>query len=205
MPDLSSSLADVRRAYRLIWGYQRRIMDLVQIFEDEFPSHEFYAWSPLSFARPTQLTTSPIHKWAWDGLPFYKASFLYALAGSDPNHHRVGEWLFEVTLDADNVDFAPLRGEPDASKFPDAETTASTVKLIAWKCVENGTFNWYHDLWSKGEWPPVDEVSFEQPNYAVKSLSITVELDELPDREAALTLIARFKAATFDQLGLAHT
>ncbi|ODT47746.1 MAG: hypothetical protein BGO80_13820 [Devosia sp. 63-57] len=205
MSDLSSSLTDVRRAYRLIWGYQRRLMDMLQVFEDEFPTHEFYAWSPLSFARPTQLTTSPVHKWAWDALPFYKASFLYTVVGSDPNHHRGGEWLFEVTIDTDDVDFSTFKGEPDAAKFPDAEMTDSTVKLVAWKSTGNGTFNWYHDLWNRGEWPTTDDVAFTQPNYPVQSLSLTVRLDDLPDREAALALVARFKAATSRELGLAHT
>ena len=202
MSDLSSSLIDVRRAYRLIWGYQRRIFDLVQLFEDEFASHEFYAWAPLSFGRPTQLTTSPLRKWAWDGLPFYKASFLYTPANSDPNSHRADDWMFEIAVDTDNVDFSTMRGEPDAAAFPDASTTDTTLRLVAWKCTEEAQFNWYHDLWSRGEWPLTDDFVLSQPEYPVQSLSITVPLGKLADREAALALITRFKQSISLQLGI---
>jgi hypothetical protein len=180
-------------------------MDLVQLVEDEFATHEFYAWSPLSFARPTQLTTTPIRKWAWDGLPFYKASFLYTAAGSDPNHHKAGEWLFEVTLDADSVDFSTIRGEPDAAKFPDASLTATTLKLVAWQCVEDGHFNWFHDLWNKGEWPESDAVAFLQPAFPVRSLSLTVPLEDLGGRDAAVAFVWKFKQAIQTQLNIASS
>lgn len=180
-------------------------MDLVQLFEDDFPSHKFYVWSPLAYGRPAQLSTSPIHKWAWDALPFYKVSFLYITIESDPNHPKLGDWMLELTVDTDDVVFTDYSNEPDASRFPDANSTNSTLRVVAWQCTEDMNFNWYHSIWSKGEWPENNDELFQQPEYPVQSISITVPLDDLPGREEVLALIARFKATLNSKLNIAST
>lgn len=203
MTELKSALVDVRRAYRLLWGYQRRMMDLVQVIADGFDTQEFYAWSPISFARPTQLTTSPLKKWAWDGLPFYKASFLFKPVGGDPHNLKAGDWLLEIFLDSDDVDLDTTHGEPDASKFPDATTTSSQLKLVAWKCTEDVSANWFHDVWAKGSWPETDDEIAQQPNYPeITATSLTVSLDEISDREAVVALMNKFRAKVQSNLGI---
>lgn len=195
MSDLPSSLIDVRRAYRLVWGYQRRVMDLVQLLEDEFQTHEFYAWTPTWHARPTQLRTSPVRKWAWDGLPFYKVSFLYLPVGSDSNVPKKGEWLLEIRIDSDTHSFPGPRGEPDAAEFPDASATDSVLKLVAWECTEDTNGDWFYKLWRKRRLPSQDDVVEVYSDLPIRSLCLTVPLHKLADANAAGEQVANFKQA----------
>ena len=41
--DLRQALIDVRKAYRLIWLYQRRVVDITRIITDSF-GYKFYIW-----------------------------------------------------------------------------------------------------------------------------------------------------------------
>lgn len=202
MTDLKSALVDVRRAYRLLWSYQRRMIDLVQLIGDGFDTHKFYAWASPSFDRQTNLTSTPLKKWAWDGLPFYKVCFLFMPTEASPHNPKAGDWLLEVFLDTDNVDVQQMRGEPDASKFPDATTTASMLKLVAWKCTKDVSANWFRDIWRSSDWPPVDGVPFQVPGKPVVSMSLSVPLEELSNRQSVMNLISTFRAKVQTQLGI---
>lgn len=57
-PNLSTALADVRKAYRLLWSYQKRIFDIVQLIVDEFESMSFYFWRIMHAGRPCNSTTN---------------------------------------------------------------------------------------------------------------------------------------------------
>ncbi len=195
MQDLELALRDVRKAYRLVWAYQRKVMDLVQVISDEFETHDFYAWAPFATARPGQLSTNPMrHKWAWDALPFYKASFLYKGINASNQELKANDWLLEIMLDADDVDFDELgRGEPDAAKFPDAATTKSMLTLMAWKCTEDTSLNWYYGVWEKQEPPENDREVLVSSTPPLAATKMTFDLAQLGDRAAILSAVAEFK------------
>lgn len=57
--ELSGLLANVRDAYRLIWAYQRRCLDTVQVIADQFPELSFYQWSSLLSNHPPSEVRPP--------------------------------------------------------------------------------------------------------------------------------------------------
>ena len=74
--DLPAALTDVRRAYRLVHAYQRRMLDLLQKVDEILAEGglEFVRWDPLSYARPCRSGTPVFRRgqWAWDLLPGYR-------------------------------------------------------------------------------------------------------------------------------------
>jgi len=42
--DLGIALADVRKAYRLLWCYQKRVFDILRLIVSEFDDRRFYYW-----------------------------------------------------------------------------------------------------------------------------------------------------------------
>lgn len=203
MTELTEALADVRKAYRLIWAYQRRMMDLIQVIADDFEGLQFYAWSPLHTRRPTQLTSNPLKgKWAWDMVPFYKVSFLYKPEGASPHDLAEGDWLLEIHLDSDTAGFEAQRGEPDAGKFPDADTSRSTLSLIVWQCTEAIKANWANDVWKYGSWPAADGIAEQLADFTVQVIRVSTALEDLHDKAALRASIDDFKALIRSELGI---
>jgi len=83
MKEIDNALQDVRKAYRLLYLYQRRTMNIVQRITKEFDC-QYYGWVPYKFYRPPKFGTKDIfNRWAWDMLPMYDVSFLFLKTGAD--------------------------------------------------------------------------------------------------------------------------
>ena len=76
MENLKASLSEVRKAYRLLYLYQRRVMDLVQFIGDEM-GFDFISGHPW-FGHPigTASSANP-NRSAWDWLPMYYYDFYF--------------------------------------------------------------------------------------------------------------------------------
>lgn len=75
--ELSDALADVRRAYRLVYAYQRRVFDLMAEVDGTLTEQglAFVKWSPLfNHAPPAAKTPFFKKRWAWDMLPGWAVS-----------------------------------------------------------------------------------------------------------------------------------
>ncbi|KQU93897.1 hypothetical protein [Devosia sp. Root105] len=202
MSDLGSTLVDVRRAYRLVWAYQRRVMDVVQFISSNFQNHEFYAWTPLKFNGSPQLTTNILRRWAWDGLSLYKASIFFRPVGADPDKLVKDQWYLEVHIDSDTVEFPEGKAEPDASKFPDVTTTRSKIVLIAWLNTGAARANWYHQMWNTSEWPEGDREIVEQSHMPVSCIQLTYDLADFSGKPPIELAVAEFKGMIRAELGI---
>ncbi|WP_437947569.1 hypothetical protein WME98_43595 [Sorangium sp. So ce296] len=125
--DLAGALADVRRAYRLLHAYHRRLCDLLQL-TDEFLAErgfEFDRWAPINVARLPQ-STKPFFRpehWAWDLTPAYQVECVWQ-GSSNGTHCKIHIHAIADTGYDDSCD-----GEPDATSFKSAETAASELRI----------------------------------------------------------------------------
>jgi len=129
--DLAEALADVRRAYRLLHAYHRRLCDLLQV-TDEFLSErglEFDHWSPLNVARLPN-STKPFFKpenWAWDLTPGYLVQCIWRGSKNGTNYnihiHAVADTGYDTSRD----------GEPDPCHFLPAESSKSELRIGLWR------------------------------------------------------------------------
>ncbi|WP_437580652.1 hypothetical protein [Sorangium sp. So ce887] len=163
--DLAGALAEVRRAYRLLHAYHRRLCDLLQL-TDEFLAErgfEFEQWEPLNVARIPR-SAKPFfrpERWAWDLTPAYQVECSW-LGSSNGIHCNVYIHAIADTGYDDSCD-----GEPEPTRFRAAEITASELRVglqrtrarkpdwsAAWKLfsrITNRKDGTDHQVWVDGD------------------------------------------------------
>jgi len=149
-PDFEAAIEDVRRAYRIVWAYQRRVLDVIEAITTEFPETRHYWWQTNSFdCLPARKTTDPLGRWAWDGLPLYNFSIL-RLSEDGPDRYlpKLGRWMLEISHNADHGWDEEASGEPDASRFPQVDTVVSSLSVCLWRCDANTGQEWWAGAWN---------------------------------------------------------
>ena len=191
--NLKGALVDVRKSYRLLWSYQRRVFDIIGLIASEM-GQDFYYWQVLHSDGPVRSGTNPLKKWAWDMLPMVQASYLFLPSGADPNSPRRGEWMLEISVLSDSGFDEPKGGaEPDASDFPDAAECASTMSLFAWYCKEDCDVNWFNMVWNRMEWPKSDEEVIESDSPPIRVVRKNFNLEMLGNKDAVRDAALKLK------------
>jgi hypothetical protein len=200
--ELDAALTDVRRAYRLLSSYQRRLLGLIRTFAEAFDSHEFYYWTPLLGLSPARGSDpSATSSASWRMLPMSWASFLYLPQSADRNHPRAGEWMLEIALRSDTGISASGSEEPEASDFPDAAQCSSDVSLVAWQCTAPVDANWLNGIWSAIDWPKEDEKIVESAEPPFRLIKKTFKLTTILGKDDVDRAAVEFKAILSRALG----
>ncbi|MEY9770199.1 hypothetical protein [Sinorhizobium fredii] len=207
---LSAALADVRRAYRLIWDFQRRCLDTMKFVAQQFPEREFYQWASNGSNQPPPNRSDPTRTWAWDFLPLYNCSFLYTGPGQDRWHPKIGDWLLEVRLLADTEwDVRDERIEPDPAEFGPVGESDTTLSIFVWKCTSEvpDNLNWLRHIWGQASWPADVEdgdeegVVYMREGY-LEACQLDISLAELTTKDAIKAFCGRAKRAFSQKLGI---
>lgn len=98
--DLEEVFVDVRQAYRLLYTFQRRVMDTVDEIEKLIKRPFVGGWMQFGDPRSNFFRgNSKLDNWAWDYLPMYTHDFHF---GCNIDNKKIG---FSVTLIADTGHF----------------------------------------------------------------------------------------------------
>jgi hypothetical protein len=205
MPDqteLAVALGDVRRAYRLLWFYQERIFDIIRPFVGEFETLRFYMWRSNS-ANPMDASTNPLSRSPWSAFPLMNVSYLYR-SGDDPNHAKPGDWLLDIRVISDSgySDDVDDRLQADPDTFPGVEASETRINLYVFYCTEEIKGNWLKDIWTPLDWPEPDGKAVEAANKPVKMVGISLNISDLPGREAVQNAATNFKRVATEALGV---
>ncbi len=193
--ELSLALTDVRRAYRLLWAYQRRMLDTIHVIADAFEEHAFYVWTPTYFDPPCRYTKDPLENWAWDMLPMVAISYLCLPFGADRNRPKAGEWMLEIYLVSDTgFELLETRNEPDSKAFEPAEMTASEIWLYAWQCMASVELNWLAKVWGPLDRPNEEGILVELKQHPFRVLGKKFDISTLSDRDAIKRAVVEFRA-----------
>jgi hypothetical protein len=205
--DLTQALTEVRKAYRLIWLYQRRVVDIIGVITD---GYKFYRWetNDLIGRMPGQVSKDPFGdgEWIWATLPLYWMSLLYLPANLQWNVQKAGEWMLEITVETDSgFRYREDDSEPPPSEFMAADQSATFLRLYAWYCTQDGNLDWFSGIWQKLEWPQRDdEVAVEDSDVPIiRIVRRSFDLSRLPDRASVERAFAEFReliTKTFPQL-----
>ena len=161
-----TALADVRRAYRLLWAYQRRVMKYNQWIRDRLGFQKYNV--EYLFNRPGGDLES---RWSWDSLPFSSIGFESVRCVADPDTYERKEWMnypkagdallyVEVVSDSAIKD-ASWSKEPDPLRFAPVEECRTELKvwLVVNRIDRSSITNWHHTLVKEApEWPKQGEV-----------------------------------------------
>jgi hypothetical protein len=121
-------LVDVRKAYRLLYQYQRRTMDLVKFIGDYFSYSYSGGWPWFSNGSPRKGSGS-LDNWAWDWLSMYLHDFHFGTRKVDGN-----EIKFSILLQSDTGFFdVEMNNRLALEAFGDVESSESRIFLMVGK------------------------------------------------------------------------
>jgi hypothetical protein len=190
--ELSRALVDVRRAYRLLYLFQRRILDLLEQLAGEL-GQSFWYWLPSGDEEAIRGGASPFERSAWKMLPLFDASFLFLPRGVDPNNApRNGQWLLVLQLCPDDGQPEGGKGEPNPAEFADPVGCRSMIYLYAFIVQEDIQGEWWRNVYKSSEWPEADGVA-ETNSQGVCAIGLSREVASLSDSAAASGLADRFR------------
>ncbi len=129
--DLKAALTDVRRAFRLIYAYQRRVSDILAEVSAALDANglKFFEWSPHLFGPPARSGTEFFRadRWAWDMMPGYSPRCEWRSEAVAVSVRRV---VLVVRADSG---FRTQYGEPDPQDFVSVEDATSDLRVGLWR------------------------------------------------------------------------
>lgn len=203
-PTLDSALTDVRKAYRLLWCYQKRVFDIVKLIAAEFDDMAFYNWRTLHAGSPSRSDSNPMSgRSTWEMLPMVSASYLFLPGGTNHNATVTGQWMLEVLVESDRGFLDTEDGsEPDPASFEPAEKVESTISIFAWYCRGETSKNWVGGVWKVLPWPEGDSVKIDHADQPFTTFRRDFNLAALPDKDAVRAAVASFQATANEALGV---
>ena len=123
-------MLEVRRSYRLVYEYQRRLFDRLRELSDTLTGgmgFAFRRWDPTLYSRHAKSTTEffDYSHWAWDFLPAYRLQLVWESPGAGRNTSR------SVVIEAvSDTGFNQVgRYEPHPSQFDDVVASRSELQV----------------------------------------------------------------------------
>jgi hypothetical protein len=198
--ELSRALLDVRKAYRLLYLFQQRIMDLVAQLSGTL-GQTFWYWLPSGDDEAILGSKNPVERSTWKMLPLFGASFLFLPPGVDPSSPpRKGQWLLEVLLYLDDGQPDGGRREPNPVEFLDPAMCHSPICVFAFIVQEDIQGEWWRNVYKCSEWPEEDGVA-ETNSHGICVASLSSDLAALPDAASVSRLAERFRKLVIAQGG----
>lgn len=187
---LAKALVDVRKAYRLIYLYQKNVLSTIERFAQEF-AVTFYWWTPTEFSAPPQRGTDLTKRWAWDLLPLYSTAILYTSEGGQSTEHSPGEWLLSFQLTTDSS-FEADGEEPNPTTFDPAKESETSIIVSLWYCKKAISSNWFYGIWNNQEYPENEFEEYVDPEGLV-CVKKEYSLERLETEELITNAVEEFK------------
>ena len=206
---VNSALEDVRKAYRLLWLYQRRIFDICQEIGKQFKETEFYHTHYYYGGPPRR---EPFKDQLWRMLPMSQINFLYckhADAGVYPNGDWTnfplkGDYLIDLYVISDTgLTNYSGKGEPDTTKFaPVIECKSQLGIYIILNDLDRKNTNWYYNIWDTTEPPDHDTSKLHDKLEGVHLYGCMFNLKEMYSIDAITKCVECFKENVKKNLGV---
>lgn len=203
--NLTAALADVRRAYRLLWGYQKRVMDLNTTIRSTL------GFRPYDMRYWFKPRNPPENWWGWENLPFYKLDFLSVMHQQEltlypnqqwMNYPRIGDMLLVLHVTSDSgYPESPGRAEPDPTTFTDANESTSMIRVSVLinttnrDQLDDWAYNW-RNLYNAAKLPLSTGELSPHPNVPdVQCLGGPIfDLGDLGDSKAVMTAAEQIRS-----------
>jgi len=191
--ELSNALVDVRKAYRLLYLFQRRILDLVDQLSGKLEL-KFWYWWPSGNELAIRAADDPCGRDAWKMLPLFDARFFYLPRGVNvPDSPQKRQWFLGLLLSPDDGHSEGGRGEADPAKFADPAQCRSRIYLYAFIVLNNVQGNWdtIYNAHKNSKWPK--EGPAVDANDEVRVVCLSSDLASLADASDVDSFAIRFR------------
>lgn len=199
--DLADALLDVRKAFRLLWGYHRRVRDIVELCSKMYPespaSKQSFTVSPLS-GRGNPLSAW----WTWDCTPTVDWTFLFipAAEGSKGKSRH----MMAISFIADDAFEGSELADPDPEKLGSVEDAKSIIELTMCFATSRSALDWSR-IWNsyelneeQGAAHPLESSEGRSDQYFAYRKRIPME--EFEDEPGIRKIIADFRADALESL-----
>jgi hypothetical protein len=154
--EVKSAMIDVRKAYRLLWLYHRRVIDTCEKIISYFDVKHYATYIPN---KPGNISYHPLNGRILDFLPMQDMRILFLNNESKseaPNDFPyAGDYLLEIKIIADTGRDEFCNDDVDPTTFENVEK--SQTKLIFYLFVNLKTrkeqTNWFYSIWNNVEYP----------------------------------------------------
>ncbi|NIG56794.1 hypothetical protein [Chitinophaga sp. Cy-1792] len=186
--ELREVLVDVRKSYRLLYFYQRRILDTIEFISNFIQGGKIEGYASFSNQSPKEGATLDLKGWAWDWLNMYLYEFFFF-----ENNIGKGDILrFGIAVQSDTGFFDSTGGisATDVAFYPDPSDAGTRLLFYI------GKNTWKPTPFSDLE---LDFFKKSETEYIEKSdnkifLSKAYNLEELIDEEHILSCLKDFKS-----------
>ncbi|WP_312583797.1 hypothetical protein [Atlantibacter sp.] len=196
--DLQDALLDVRRAYRLIEDFQRRLISALEFMRAELNVDNYYQYAPNSV--PRSVTGALGENGGRRYLPFNDLSvfWLKHSGQADPyNNPQHGDFMIDVWLRNDSGN-----GQRDGEyALPEASRSLLIIHVISCKTHNAGKQNWY-DVWSNHAYPTSDEVEPIEKYEGFNIYRQEIDMVNLSDKDTFSACINAFRQRVSDKMGI---
>lgn len=217
--EIKNALSDVRKAFRLLWAYNKRIFNIVEHIRNDFGFEHYYMGKLLG---TTNSRSDFCEYWAWEALPLVTigwtalrfnrgedGSVLYR-NGDHNNNPLAGEMLLHILLISDSAFFnainGPNKNEPNAVNFPCPDQCQSKLVLSVYvndvDRVES--MNWFDKIFTPcfnaSKWNDVS--ACEQVVKGIRRYSTVLMLEDVLDEETLDKRIRLCKQEIQTRLGV---
>lgn len=217
--EIKNALSDVRKAFRLLWAYNKRIFNIVKHIRNDFGFEHYYMGKLLG---TTNSRSDFCEYWAWEALPLVTIGWTALRFNRNedgsvlnrnghPHYYPLaGEMLLHIFLISDSAFFDTMNGtnknEPNAVNFPPPDQCQS--KLVLSVYVNNvdrvESMNWFDEIFTPcfnaSKWNDVGPN--EQVVKEIRRYSTVLMLDDLLDEETLDKRIRLCKQEIQTQLGV---
>lgn len=195
--NLDNALLDVRKAYRLLQRYQRRVLDLSAALAREIDEYAaFRYWCPVYYQPNPGSYTNPAGRWAWDGLPYFDFCAFYVREEFWKDEHAPGDWMLVIRCTADTGYSEVGDEEPDPLGFRSVADSSSLLRLYCYQYTQAKVEPWVNGAFWGSEWPDEGEGSVLGGNLLGRC--IRVPLAEVSSMKQMSDLATRGRAALME-------
>jgi len=181
---LETVFIDVRKAYRLLYFYQRRVMDTANLCAQQLERNIQYGYSLYSANAPKNGSRLNLNRWAWDWLNMYSYEFHLGEEVVDENVYNSA-----IAVHADSgLDDSPQGVTPiDVERFANVDQCITKIYFYVgkniWKPAE------FEHEWSKTSNDEYIYTEGENKIFASKRF----DLSEMIDEDSIMNSVAMFK------------
>lgn len=172
--ELDSALVDVRKAFRLLHAYQRRIIDTAKFITDTLSKSIHSGFSVFSGNAPKNGYKMELNRWAWDWLNMYTYEIYYGISNIENDTIQ-----FAILFISDTGAFNSPRThtEPNPQSFDSPEDSETRVVF------QIGKNGWKPEGYNNGPFfshksPNEFEVHEENKFFVAKSYLLSDLIDE---------------------------
>jgi hypothetical protein len=192
---LKNALGEVRKAYRVLYAYQKRALDISAEVAVSLQLQFFFSWYyPHLAPKPNK---TPFDASAWDFLPLVDFSVFFSNSGNG-YFSRKGDWMLEIRVISDSA----YTEAWDLSKVGPLEISTedadSYVMIYGWIRTQRGTGKWM-DVHEAGDWPEAGKLVLMD---GAKAYGHRFEFADLADPASLKTALSKLTATLRKKLGL---